>query len=456
MFLPLIWPGNVGGPEQDEGMKVLVEMSEEQVGALGAVTGLLVDVDRTISQLLAVKEGLLAVGARLSVEIGADAAAAADPGLPDSYAGDAMDLAARAVAAEFAVALQSSDRSIQHRMTDAAAKVAQFPSVWRAQGAGAITVGQARAIIDAGAHLDDQADRDAYADEMVALAQTPGMPPSRIGRAARRAAERRQPRSLDDRHRDARSARRIWVKDRADGMAEFGLLGPAALIHGAADRLTAMGLGILSDTTARLERGDDRSLDEIRADLALDLLLTGAPAGHDPDGLLAGVTGAVSVTIPVTALLGMTGPCAELDGSTPIDGVTARRLAADAPGWDRVLTHPITGAVLAVDRYRPSAELRRWLRARDQRCRFPGCGYLARDCDIDHTTDAATGGPTDVQNLGALCRRHHVLKHQTPWTVEQLDNGTFSWTSPTGKVYLDTPPPPNTGTPVHDDQPPPF
>ena len=110
-------------------MKVLVELSDEQVGVLGAVTGMLVDVDRTISQLLAVKEGLLAVGARLSFEIGADAAAAVDPGLPDSYAGDAMDLAARAVAAEFAVALQSSDRSIQRRMADADAKVTLFPAV---------------------------------------------------------------------------------------------------------------------------------------------------------------------------------------------------------------------------------------------------------------------------------------------------------------------------------------
>jgi hypothetical protein len=435
-------------------MKVLVEMSEEQVGALGAVTGMLVDVDRTISQLLAVREGLLAVGARLSFEIGADAAAAADPGLPDSYAGDAMDLAARAVAAEFAVALQSSDRSLQRRMADADAKVALFPAVWRAQGAGVVTAGQARSIVDAGTHLDEQADRDAYADEMVALVQTPGMSPSRVGRAARRAAERRQPRSLDDRHRDARRRRRIWVKGRADGMAELGLLGPVALIHGASDRITAMGLGILSDTTARLEIGDDRSLDEVRADLALDLLLAGSPAGHDPDGLLAGVTGAVSVTVPVTALLGIDGPCAELDGSTPIDGATARRLAADAPGWDRVLTHPITGAVLAVDRYRPSAELRRWLRARDQRCRFPGCGHLARDCDLDHTTDAATGGPTEEQNLGALCRRHHVLKHQAPWDVEQLDNGTFSWTSPTGRTYLDRPPPPHTTIAERDELPP--
>ncbi|MCR2678846.1 hypothetical protein NSP03_24390, partial [Salmonella enterica] len=58
---------------------------------------------------------------------------------------------------------------------------------------------------------------------------------------------------------------------------------------------------------------------------------------------------------------------AELDGMIPIDPATARRLAGAASGWDRVLTHPISGALLAVDRYRPSEDLRRHLRARDER-----------------------------------------------------------------------------------------
>ncbi|MBO0981671.1 HNH endonuclease signature motif containing protein, partial [Microbacterium sp. SD291] len=122
----------------------------------------------------------------------------------------------------------------------------------------------------------------------------------------------------------------------------------------------------------------------------------------------------------------------------------------------RLLTHPITGALLAVDRYRPSAHLRRLLRARDQRCRFPTCGYPAAGCDLDHTHDAAHGGPTKDTNLGDLCRRHHVLKHHSPWNVEQVEAGVFAWTSPTGRVYVDRPPPPNTVTFTEDDTPPPF
>ena len=99
-----------------------------------------------------------------------------------------------------------------------------------------------------------------------------------------------------------------------------------------------------------------------------------------------------------------------------IDTDTARILAGRATAWERVLTHPITGAILAVDHYRPNADLRRLLHARDSRCRFFACGLPPVTQDLDHTIDAAHGGATEEGNLGGLCRRHHILKHQTPWT----------------------------------------
>ncbi|SEF76669.1 HNH endonuclease signature motif containing protein, partial [Microbacterium azadirachtae] len=121
---------------------------------------------------------------------------------------------------------------------------------------------------------------------------------------------------------------------------------------------------------------------------------------------------------------------------------------------ERVLTHPVTGGVLAVDRYRPGADLRRLLHARDARCRFPTCGLPPSAHDLDHTIDAAHGGPTDAGNLAGLCRRHHVLKHHTSWTVTQRGAGILEWTSPTGRTYIDTPPAPVTFT-TTDPYPPP-
>ncbi|WP_372467592.1 DUF222 domain-containing protein [Microbacterium maritypicum] len=431
-------------------MAALVDATVEQVGTLAELTDMLVGLERTISSLQAARDGVLAVGSRLALQV-ADEAEHPDFG----------DLTTRTVAAEMAAALRVSDRTVQARMTEAVWRVERFPLVWAAQGTGRISAAHARAICDAAEHLEDAADRDAYSAEMVPFAESGS--PNRVSRHGRRVAERFQSRSVDERHKDAREKRSVWVKDVGDGMSQLGLLGPAALVHGAFERLTQMAQGVQEQGEAQAqapshepesperEDVDQRTVAQLRADLALDLLLTGAPAGHDtPEGLLAAIQGAVSVTVPVTTLMGHGTTPAELDGRTPIDTGTAKALAGAASGWDRILTHPITGALLAVDRYRPGSELKRHLRARDQRCRFPACGYAARDCDIDHHHDAARGGPTAVRNLGHLCRRHHVLKHHSPWVVEVLGDGAYAWTSPTGRVYLDRPQPQNTVTFVED------
>lgn len=432
-------------------MTALADATLEQVGALAALTEMLVEVERTISSLQAARDGILAVGSRLALDVAAQA---------EHH--DHGEMTARTVAAEFAAALRVSDRTVQRRMADAAWVVERFPMVWEAQGAGRISAAHARVVCEAGEHLDDPMSRDAYATQMIAFAETEA--PARVGRMARRVAERFQARSIDERHLDAREKRSVWVKDVGDGMTQLGLLGPSALVHGVFQRLTQMATPVRELESPEVDahepespEPDRRSIAQRRADLALDLLLTGAPAGHDAhEGLLAAIRGTVSVTVPVTTLIGDDATPAELNGRTPIDPATARRLAGAASGWDRILTHPISGALLAVDRYRPGAELRRHLSARDQRCRFPACGHASADCDIDHHRDAALGGSTDESNLGHLCRRHHVLKHHSPWAVESLGAGLYAWTSPTGKVYIDRPPPQNTVTFVDDPVVPPF
>jgi hypothetical protein len=440
-------------------MNALVDATDEQMTMLDGLVSSLQSVEKTLAGVLATRDGLLALAGKLALSM-------AEEG--DGI--DASDLTIRTVAAEVGAVLRVSDRTVQRRMADASLTVERFPLVWAAQGAGRISAGHARVIVDAGAHLDDAEARDAYSARVLEFAEDES--PNRLRPIAARIAEQYQPRSLEERHADAREQRSIWVKDAADSMAELGILGPAALVHGVFDRLTSMakadaaasasasvarradavgaafGLTAASDPVS--QSADTRTLSQRRADLALDLLLTGAPAGHDtPDGLLAAITPHVSVTVPVTTLMGTEGvetPPAELGGRTPIDIETARLLAGAASGWDRILTHPISGELLAVDRYRPSAHLRRHLRARDQRCRFPGCGMPSRNSDLDHTLDAALGGPTEEENLADLCRRHHVLKHHSPWHVGQLGGGLLEWTSPTGRIYIDRPPPQNTVT----------
>ncbi|NYD79461.1 hypothetical protein SAMN05216555_11434 [Arthrobacter cupressi] len=272
-----------------------------------------------------------------------------------------------------------------------------------------------------------------------------------------------------------------------DGMAELAAVLPAAVAYGIHDRLTQMAKahadaganqasgGLDQRTTAQRTTGQ-RTIDQLRADLLSELLLRGAPAAHDtPDGLLAAITARVDVTVPVLTLIdeGATGDAvdpasgtaaavtaaqvpAELDGRHPIDPATARILAGQATAWNRVLTDPITGGVLAVDRYRPGEDLKRLLAARDSRCRFPGCGIKARELDLDHTHDAALGGTTESANLAGLCRRHHTLKHHSWWKIQQTGAGALEWTSPTGRRHTDRPPIPATSISSFANKPPPF
>ena len=99
---------------------------------------------------------------------------------------------------------------------------------------------------------------------------------------------------------------------------------------------------------------------------------------------------------------------------------------------------PLTGARLDPDEpaspptaYRPGAQLTALVRARDGRCRFPGCSIAARFCDLDHVRPWPTG-PTTATNLLTLCRRHHRIKQRPGWRVRLAPDGTATWSDPTG------------------------
>jgi hypothetical protein len=109
---------------------------------------------------------------------------------------------------------------------------------------------------------------------------------------------------------------------------------------------------------------------------------------------------------------------------------------------------PVTGALgrpldddrpLARDGYRPGARTVAFVRARDRRCRFPGCQVAARFCDLDHVRPWPTG-PTDPDNMICLCRRHHRIKQRRRWSVRLDGAGVAHWTDPTGVVRSTAPP----------------
>ncbi|WP_158550701.1 HNH endonuclease signature motif containing protein [Geodermatophilus sp. TF02-6] len=92
--------------------------------------------------------------------------------------------------------------------------------------------------------------------------------------------------------------------------------------------------------------------------------------------------------------------------------------------------------------YRPDAELDGYGRARDRRCRFPGCRRrVPAGGQLDHHRPWPEG-PTSAANLAGYCGTDHRGKHQAPGWRYQLDpDGTLTVTTPTGLTATTTPPP---------------
>ena len=82
--------------------------------------------------------------------------------------------------------------------------------------------------------------------------------------------------------------------------------------------------------------------------------------------------------------------------------------------------------------------IRRALDARDRKCRFPGCG--SRWCDAHHVVHWADGGPTSLENLLLLCRRHHRAVHEGGFAVWPDANGSFTFVRPDGTPIPKAPP----------------
>ncbi|WP_344249256.1 HNH endonuclease signature motif containing protein [Isoptericola hypogeus] len=498
------------------------------------------DVSAAIDDVVAIQERIDALEGRklLAVERARRAAARceaallddSDPELRRASAVRRHDLAERAFTADLGTALRLSEEQASllvdtaRTLTEASDLAVELCGAAEHPGAdegsrpvtstlvelcrGGFSAAHARAIADVLADLPGRCDDGGEARARVQAAVLPAAAEAtltQLRKRLRRARDLAHPRPVAERHRAAAEKRAVYVDPGKDGMAWLTAHVPAAFAHAIHDRLTRAarelkraggvtggGLGNVSGRAI----GDWRTLDQLRADTFVALLIAGVDGagiagvdrsgsagkaagvagldrpgatgkaaraagatGLDGQGATEGVAGesgagvlgpmpglaelarritpTVHVTVPVSALLGGDAP-ADLDGYGPVDADTAARLTANARSLRRLLVDPVDGRVLATDpgTYTVPAALRTLLRARDRVCRFPGCTRKAAACDVDHVTAWADGGRTTADNLAHLCRRHHVMKHQTRWRVVRHD-GTLTWTSPTGRVHHD-------------------
>ncbi len=259
-------------------------------------------------------------------------------------------------------------------------------------------------------------------------------------KALHRAVIKADPDGAADRHERAREDRRVVRTPAEDGMAWWRVFLTAP---DAARMDTAVDTHAQTITT----EDDPRTLDQRRADALVDLV-TRAPVPPDGTPPTSRTAPLVQITIPYDTLIGASDDPGELKGYGPVTAGQARALATQ-PGsvWRRLLIEPKTGTLIKTDptTYHPTAEVERHIIARDTHCQFPSCSMPAHRCDIDHIQpfnhqQPEAGGLTEPDNLMTLCRRHHRVKHQTPWSVQRdTATGHLTWTTPTGHHHTRTP-----------------
>jgi hypothetical protein len=284
-------------------------------------------------------------------------------------------------------------------------------------------------IVNGTSHLDEETARSVV-DTLIGDA--PQLTTGELAAKVRRLGIEVEPESATDRYKDAVEERRVIVEASPDGTAH--LLG----LNLPPDQVIEISRRIDRLAKALRRAGDPRTIDQIRADIYLDLL---AGRRRDAKG------GTVDLHVDLDTLARLTETPGDLGGYGPVIADIARQLADTSPDaeWRYTVIDPNTGLPTGggTTRRRPTASDRRTAQSRDQVCYFPGCRMPATQCDLDHRTPWAEVQRTSAAGLDAGCRHDHVtVRHRLGWKHQLLPNGDHLWTSPLGHQYTKSGRPP--------------
>jgi hypothetical protein len=216
--------------------------------------------------------------------------------------------------AEINLALHASGPHADGRIAAACALAADLPRTLAALCAGRLTLSRAMVIQDQLFHLDGAERAGA---ELDALFEAPTLTPANLRRKLARIVARINPDAVVKRRKAERKKRHVAVQPVADGMAYL------TAYLSAEDANAIFGL---ADTVAHAAKtpGDERTIDERRADGLVDLLLR-------PDGEER-VTYEAQVLVPVGTVLGVNGEPGYLPGYGPAPPTSAKSSPPTRPG----------------------------------------------------------------------------------------------------------------------------
>jgi hypothetical protein len=337
--------------------------------------------------------------------------------------------AAESAAAEIRAALNLTRRGADVELGVALDLRSRLPQVHAMLASGTLDARRARVMISGTEHLPDEAARrvvDQVADEAPQL--TTGQLRARL----RRLSVKVDPDEAARRYDNAVDQRRVVADPTDDGAADLsGLDLPPDRVSAATERINAIARSLRGD-------GEIRTMDQLRADVYLDLL---CGTGHG-----TARRGVVDIRVDLDTLTQLNNHPGELAGYGPVIADIARAVAKREPSaeWRYTVTDPADRRPILTDvtRRRPTTATRRAVESRSPVCVFPGCRMPAVGSDFDHRVSYAEGGETSEDNGDPLCRHDHCVKHQAGWTYQILSDGRHQWHTALGHTYTTTRDPP--------------
>jgi hypothetical protein len=303
----------------------------------------------------------------------------------------------------------------------------RLPQVWEALFGGTIDLRRAKTFSYATKHLPDPVAR-LVVDRVIDAASglTTGELRARLAREVIEA----DPDGAQERYEGRAKDRRLVTEPTPDGTANLlGLDLPPHRVNAASRRVNHL-------ATSLKTKDETRTMDQLRADVYLDLLL-----GKTSEGANAGV----HIRVDLDTLSALAEHPGELAGYGPVIADIARQAVAehqDSEWRFTIVDHEGRALHDGTTSRRPSTALRRHVEARDTTCVFPGCRMPSVDCDIDHTTRWVDGGQTCECNQAPLCRHNHITKDTHGWKYQRQPNGDYRWTSKLGHTYTSSGIPP--------------
>ncbi len=348
--------------------------------------------------------------------------------------------ATEAAAAEIRVALRLTRRATDGELSFALELRERLPEVWAALAAGDIDVRRAKTIAHHTYHLTT-ATAHTVVDQIIDIA--PRLTTGQLAARLKRLCIEADPGEAKDRYASAVEERRLVAQPNVDGTTN--LVGHQLPPHRAAAAMAR-----INHLAKKLRRqGDQRNIDQIRADIYLDIL-DGSTTTN-----ATGPRGVIDLRADLATLAELADTPGDLGGYGPVIADIARQIATDSPSaeWRYTITNngrattrqpraaqqPMHSGTI---RRRPTATQTRTVVARDPTCIFPGCRMPATSSDLDHTAPYGGGGPTTADNLAPLCRHDHRIRHQQHWTYEPLANGDYQWTTKLEHAYTTSGAPP--------------